>query len=131
MINRAISTHEIAPIVRTRPTVAMPINWAVTRLPQPATVVAAPIITFFPLTREVVRNYLTCGDMENGFVRVRCGNCREAYLLAISCKGKWLCTSCHAKKVVRFGDVLKEEGKIDDGIIKSCDISSASTLSLV
>ncbi|MBF8276986.1 MAG: hypothetical protein HW390_2059 [Candidatus Brocadiaceae bacterium] len=52
MINRAIGTHEIAPIVRTMPTVAMPINCAVTRLPQPATVVTAPIMMFFLLAKR-------------------------------------------------------------------------------
>ncbi|MEK7288838.1 MAG: transposase zinc-binding domain-containing protein [Planctomycetota bacterium] len=46
----------------------------------------------------------------NGFVRVRCGDCREDYRLAFSCKGRWFCPSCHAKKVVQFGDGLKEEG---------------------
>ena len=73
---------------------------------------------FFLLTREVVRNYLPCGYLKTGFVRVRCGNCREEYLLAISCKGRWLCSSCHAKKVVRFGDVLKEEGREDDDLAR-------------
>ena len=63
---------------------------------------------FRPVIREVVRNYLTCGDQKNGFARVRCGDCRKEYLLAFSCKGRWFCPSCHAKKVVQFGDVLHE-----------------------
>ncbi|MCR4321918.1 MAG: transposase zinc-binding domain-containing protein, partial [Candidatus Brocadiaceae bacterium] len=28
--------------------------------------------------------------------------------LAFSCKGRWFCPSCHAKKVVQFGELLKE-----------------------
>ena len=40
-----------------------------------------------PSLSEVVRNYLTCGDLENGFARVRCGDCSKEYLLAFSCKG--------------------------------------------
>ena len=63
---------------------------------------------FRPVIGEVVRNYLTCGDLKNGFARVRCGDCSKEYLLAFSCKGRWFCPSCHAKKVVQFGDVLHE-----------------------
>jgi len=39
---------------------------------------------------------------------VRCGDCSAEYLLAFSCKGRWFCPSCHAKKVVQFGDVIHE-----------------------
>src|SRR3990167_9012107 len=53
---------------------------------------------FRPIIGEVVQNYLTCGDLKNGFARVRCGNCREEYVLAFSCKGRWFCPSCHATK---------------------------------
>ena len=63
---------------------------------------------FRPIIGAVVRNYLTCGDLKNGFARVRCGDCSAEYLLAFSCKGRWFCPSCHAKKVVQFGDVLHE-----------------------
>lgn len=63
---------------------------------------------FRPIIGEVVRNYLVCGDLKNGFARVRCGDCCREYLLAFSCKGRWFCPSCHAKKVVQFGDVLNE-----------------------
>lgn len=33
---------------------------------------------------QVVRQYLTCGDLKNGFARVRCRDCRDEYLLAFS-----------------------------------------------
>jgi len=42
---------------------------------------------------QVVRQYLTCGDLKNGFARVRCCDCRDEYLLAFSCKGRWFCPS--------------------------------------
>jgi hypothetical protein len=57
---------------------------------------------------QVVRQYLTCGDLKNGFARVRCCDCRDEYLLAFSCKGRWFCPSCHAKKVVQFGESLRD-----------------------
>jgi hypothetical protein len=38
---------------------------------------------------------------------VRCPDCCHEYLLSFSCKGRWFCPSCHAKKVVQFGDLLR------------------------
>jgi len=56
---------------------------------------------------DVVRDYLKCGDLREGFARVRCPNCRHEYLLAFSCRGRWFCPSCHTKKVVQFGELLR------------------------
>jgi hypothetical protein len=55
---------------------------------------------FRPVVDEVVEEYLKCGDLHEGFARVRCSNpaCRHSYLLAFSCKGRWFCPSCHLKK---------------------------------
>lgn len=61
---------------------------------------------FRPVIREVVHEYLDCGDLKQGFARIRCPDCAHEYLLAFSCKGRWFCPSCHAKKVVQFGDRL-------------------------
>ena len=49
-----------------------------------------------------------CGDLEQGFARVRCDHCKHEYLLAFSCKGRWFCPSCHQKKVQLFGALLTE-----------------------
>ena len=57
---------------------------------------------------EVVQGYLKCGDLSEGFARVRCLDCHQEFLLAFSCRGRWFCPSCHAKKVVQFGLHLKE-----------------------
>ncbi|MBC8316600.1 MAG: transposase [Desulfobulbaceae bacterium] len=57
---------------------------------------------------HVVRNYLWCGDLTQGFARVRCPDCHHEYLLAFSCRGRWFCPSCHEKKVVQFGEQLRE-----------------------
>ncbi|MCP4263429.1 MAG: IS91 family transposase, partial [Planctomycetes bacterium] len=57
---------------------------------------------------EVVREYLRSGDLKEGFARVRCPDCGHEYLLAFSCKGRWFCPCCHAKKVIQFGELLKE-----------------------
>jgi hypothetical protein len=56
---------------------------------------------------DVVQDYLKCGDLREGFARVRCPNCCHEYLLSFSCKGRWFCPSCHAKKVIQFGELLR------------------------
>ena len=51
---------------------------------------------------EVVDKHLDCGDLRQGFARVRCNACGHEYLLAFSCRGRWFCPSCHQKKVIQF-----------------------------
>ncbi|MGI6299801.1 MAG: transposase zinc-binding domain-containing protein [Verrucomicrobiota bacterium] len=61
-----------------------------------------------PIIPEVVNKFLDCGDLEHGFARVRCDDCKHEYLLAFSCKGRWFCPCCHQKKVQIFGALLSE-----------------------
>ncbi|MFQ5835444.1 MAG: transposase zinc-binding domain-containing protein [bacterium] len=61
-----------------------------------------------PVICEVVYEYLRCGDLREGFARVRCQDCNDEYLLAFSCKGRWFCPSCHSKKVIQFGENLRD-----------------------
>ncbi len=57
---------------------------------------------------HVVNKYLECGDLHEGFARVRCPDCHHEYLLAYSCRGRWFCPSCHSKKVIQFAHHLKK-----------------------
>jgi len=53
-----------------------------------------------PLPKYVVRaftEYLRCGLLEHGFLRVRCDACRKDRLVAFSCKQRGLCPSCAAR----------------------------------
>ena len=66
-----------------------------------------------PHLEKVIYRYLDCGDLHNGFARVKCKDCGHEYLLAFSCKRRHFCPSCHQKRVVEFGewlcvDVLKK-----------------------
>jgi len=66
-----------------------------------------------PYIEKVICRYLDCGDLKNGFARVKCKDCGHEYLLAFSCKRRHFCPSCHQKRVVEFGewlciDVLKK-----------------------
>jgi ribosomal protein S27E len=56
-----------------------------------------------PLPRFVVdefREYLRCGRLEHGFVRVKCDGCRHEHLVAFSCKCRGFCPSCGARRMV-------------------------------
>jgi len=66
-----------------------------------------------PYVEQVICRYRDCGDLHNGFARVKCKDCGHEYLLAFSCKRRHFCPSCHQKRVVEFGewlcmDVLKK-----------------------
>ena len=51
-----------------------------------------------PVVREVAEKFLACGILDHGFARVRCDGCAHEYLLAFSCKCRYFCPSCHAKR---------------------------------
>ncbi len=61
-----------------------------------------------PVISHVVRKYLECGDLHQGFAKIKCPDCHHQMILAFSCRGRWFCPSCHNKKVVQFGHHLKE-----------------------
>jgi len=59
---------------------------------------------FRPVISKVIYQYLDCGILHNGFARFKCHDCKHEYLLAFSCKRRHFCSSCHAKRVVQFGE---------------------------
>jgi len=59
-----------------------------------------------PYLKEVMVRYLECGDFHNGFARIRCDACGTERALAFSCKRRYVCPSCHQKRVVEFGEWL-------------------------
>ncbi len=61
-----------------------------------------------PVIAEVVEKYLACGILKHGFARVRCGACKHQYLVAFSCKCRYFCPSCHAKRLALWGLWLEE-----------------------
>lgn len=52
-----------------------------------------------PVVREVADRFLEYGVLDHGFARVRCDTCTHEYLLAFSCKARYFCPSCHAKRL--------------------------------
>jgi len=43
--------------------------------------------------------YLKCGRLEHGFLRVKCESCHEEKLVAFSCKKRGFCPSCGARRM--------------------------------
>ena len=52
-----------------------------------------------PHRRGMAEKYLACGVLDHGFARIRCDTCAHEYLLAFSCKCRYFCPSCHAKRL--------------------------------
>src|SRR5210317_206604 len=44
--------------------------------------------------RKEFDEYLKCGRLEHGFLRVRCESCHDEKLVAFSCKRRGFCPSC-------------------------------------
>ena len=45
------------------------------------------------------RNFLRCGILAHGFVRVHCDDCRQDRVVAFSCKGRGFCPSCGGRRM--------------------------------
>ena len=45
-------------------------------------------------------DYLKCGLLEHGFLRVKCDACSHEHLVAFSCKRRGFCPSCGARRMV-------------------------------
>ena len=52
-----------------------------------------------PVVAQVADKFLACGVLDHGFARIRCDDCTHEYLLAFSCKCRYFCPSCHAKRL--------------------------------
>ncbi|MCH8137214.1 MAG: IS91 family transposase [Proteobacteria bacterium] len=64
------------------------------------------------LPRHVTREfneYLVCGRLEHGFLRVRCEDCHHEHLVAFSCKRRGFCPSCGARRMVETAALLVDD----------------------
>jgi len=53
--------------------------------------------------------YLKCGRLECGFLRVRCDTCHDEKLVAFSCKKRGFCPSCGARRMADSAALLVDE----------------------
>ncbi|MBO6558404.1 MAG: transposase zinc-binding domain-containing protein, partial [Pseudomonadales bacterium] len=54
-------------------------------------------------------DYLKCGRLEHGFLRVCCESCHHEKLVAFSCKRRGFCPSCGARRMVDSAAHLVDE----------------------
>ena len=54
-------------------------------------------------------DYLKCGRLEHGFLRVRCESCHTEHLVAFSCKRRGFCPSCGARRMAESAALLVDE----------------------
>jgi len=53
--------------------------------------------------------YLKCGRLEHGFLRVQCEICHDEKLVAFSCKKRGFCPSCGARRMADSAALLVDE----------------------
>ena len=62
-----------------------------------------------PVIDRSVAAFLKCGDLHEGFARVRCPNCKHEMFVAYSCKQRCTCPSCHQKRTLLTAMHVAEE----------------------
>lgn len=53
--------------------------------------------------------FIKCGKLEHGFLRVRCCSCHDEKLLAFSCKRRGFCPSCGARRMADSAALLVDD----------------------
>jgi len=59
--------------------------------------------------RQEFEDYLKCGRLEHGFLRVRCDTCHVEHLVAFSCKHRGFCPSCGARRMAESAALLVDD----------------------
>ncbi len=54
-------------------------------------------------------DFLKCGRLEYGFMRVQCTHCHHEHLVAFSCKRRGFCPSCGARRMAESAALLVDE----------------------
>lgn len=62
-----------------------------------------------PIVEQSVSAFLKCGDLQEGFARVRCPDCKHEMFVAFSCKQRCTCPSCHQKRTLLTSLHVAEE----------------------
>ena len=54
-------------------------------------------------------DFLKCGRLEHGFLRVRCEHCHAEHLVGFTCKRRGFCPSCGARRMAESAALLVDE----------------------
>jgi hypothetical protein len=74
-----------------------------------------------PVVTQVAGKFLGCGVLDHGFARIRCDACTHEYLLAFSCKCRYVCPSGAAQAPRDLDAVAGHHGarEVDDRAVDS------------
>ena len=59
--------------------------------------------------KKEFEDYLKCGRLEHGFIRVQCTFCHKDGLVAFSCKRRGFCPSCGARRMAESAALLVDD----------------------
>jgi hypothetical protein len=59
--------------------------------------------------RSECEEYLKCGCLEQGFLRVRCESCHHERRVALGCKRRGFCPSCGARRMAESAALLVDD----------------------
>lgn len=59
--------------------------------------------------RREFEDYLKCGRLEHGFLRVGCESCHVEHLVVFSCKHRGFCPSCGARRMAESAALLVDQ----------------------
>lgn len=62
-----------------------------------------------PYVQQAFSDYLKCGRLEHGFLRVRCERCHHERLVAFSCKKRGFYPSCGARRMAESAALMADE----------------------
>jgi len=62
-----------------------------------------------PIIRSSIEQFLKCGDLKEGFARVKCKKCGKEMFVALSCRQRCSCPSCHQKRSLTLAYHLNED----------------------
>ena len=62
-----------------------------------------------PVINIATERFIKCGDLREGFARVRCDDCGHSLFVSFSCKVRCFCPSCHQKRVLELSMHVREE----------------------
>jgi hypothetical protein len=62
-----------------------------------------------PVIRYSIEKFIKCGDLREGFARVKCPSCGKELFVAYSCRQRCCCPSCHQKRMLLLSMHLDED----------------------
>jgi|TARA_B110000037_G_scaffold223100_1_gene302106 hypothetical protein len=70
---------------------------------------ASTLGPLLPERQAALERFLRCGDLSQGFLRVRCEDCDHEYLVPYTCKQRGICPTCHQRRSVDLSATIATE----------------------